>query len=85
MAPPLSPIHDWESVGEPTTGSLTYSPAGGTECGTEYEFRVRSYGDAATYAAGWGPDSDASLSNAKRYVPVGGEIARTHRPLRQEV
>lgn len=60
MAPPLSPVHDWESVGEPTAESLTYSSAGGTECGTEYEFRVRSYGDAATYAAGWGPDSDAS-------------------------
>ena len=26
-----------------------------------------------------------SLSNAKRYVPVEGEIARTYRPLRQEV
>ena len=25
------------------------------------------------------------LSNAKRYVPVEGEIARTYRPLRQEV
>ena len=55
MAPPLSPVYDWESVGEATTGSLTYSPAGGTECGTEYEFRVRSYGDAVTYAAGWAP------------------------------
>ena len=26
-----------------------------------------------------------SVSNAKRYVPVEGEIARTYRPLRQEV
>ena len=26
-----------------------------------------------------------NLSNAKRYVPVEGEIARTYRPLRQEV
>ena len=25
------------------------------------------------------------VSNAKRYVPVEGEIARTYRPLRQEV
>ena len=25
------------------------------------------------------------MSNAKRYVPVEGEIARTYRPLRQEV
>ena len=28
---------------------------------------------------------DEYLSNAKRYVPVEGEIARTYRPLRQEV
>ena len=31
------------------------------------------------------PFSSSELSNAKRYVPVEGEIARTYRPLRQEV
>ena len=30
-------------------------------------------------------DGGSFVSNAKRYVPVEGEIARTYRPLRQEV
>ena len=32
----------WTSVGTTATTLLTYSPAGGPECGTTYEFRVRS-------------------------------------------
>ena len=43
-----------------TTGvSATYSPAGGAECGTTYEFRVRSSGDGATYVADWGEPSQS--------------------------
>ena len=50
---------DWASLPAVTGTSTTYTPAGGPVCGTAYEFRVRSYGDAETYAAGWGPASDA--------------------------
>ena len=51
---------EWDSVGTTTSAVLTYSPEGGPVCGTEYGFRVRSYGDAVTYAAGWGSASDAA-------------------------
>ena len=51
--------NDWESVATTDGTSATFSPAGGPVCGTTYEFRVRSHGDASTYAAGWGPESDA--------------------------
>ena len=48
---------DWESLAAVTGTTDTYTPAGGPLCGSTYEFRVRSYGDAVTYAAGWGPIS----------------------------
>ena len=51
---------EWESVGTSTSTALTYSPEESPACGTEYEFTVRSHGDAVTYAAGWGSESDAS-------------------------
>ena len=49
---------DWAEV-ETTPGlSAAYSPVGGTECGTTYEFRVRAYGDGTTYVADWGTPSE---------------------------
>ena len=48
---------EWESLPAVTGTTDTYTPAGGPLCGATYEFRVRSYGDAVTYAAGWGPTS----------------------------
>ena len=47
----------WALVATTTGLSATYSPAGGTECGTTYEFRVRAYGDGTTYVADWGAPS----------------------------
>ena len=49
---------EWVSLGEPEQTSAAYSPVGGPACGTVYAFRVRSYGDGVTYAAGWGPESE---------------------------
>ena len=54
---------EWESVGTATTAVLTYSPEGGPVCGTSYGFRVRSYGDAVTYAAGWGHASEVESAS----------------------
>ena len=51
---------DWTSLPATSGTRTTYSPVGDPECGTTYEFRVRSYGDAETYAAGWGPESEAA-------------------------
>ena len=52
------PGGEWTRVGTTTSATLAYSPAGGSECGTTYDFRVRSYGDASTYAAGWSVESE---------------------------
>ena len=49
---------DWAGAATTTATALTYSPEGGPECGTTYEFRVRTYGDGAVYVAGWGAESD---------------------------
>ena len=44
---------DWASLPVTDGASSTFSPEDGPICGSSYEFRVRSYGDASTYAAGW--------------------------------
>ena len=49
---------DWASAATATATVLTFSPDGGPVCGTGYEFRVRAYGDGATYVAGWGAESE---------------------------
>ena len=54
---------------------------------------VRSVGLATIVQPPYSPEvnpaervfQEVRMSNAKRYVPVEGEIARTYRPLRQEV
>ena len=35
----------WTALTETTAAATTYTPAGGPACGTEYQFRVRAYGD----------------------------------------
>ena len=49
---------NWAPVATTTGLSATYSPSGGVECGTTYEFRVLAYGDGTTYVAGWGEPSE---------------------------
>ena len=51
------PNDDWAALGTATTTSLTYTPEGGPDCGTTYQFRVRAYGDGTQYQASWGPES----------------------------
>ena len=51
------PGGEWARVGATTATTLTYSLSGGPECGATFEFRVRSFGDATTYAAGWSEGS----------------------------
>ena len=48
---------DWDAIGTTTATSTGFAPDGGPACGSTYRFRVRAYGDAQTYAAGWGPES----------------------------
>ena len=50
---------DWALVATTAGLSATYSPSGGVECGTTYEFRVRAYGDGTTYVADWSEPSEA--------------------------
>ena len=42
----------------PEGTSTTYSPADGPACETTYEFRVRAYGNGATYVAGRSAESE---------------------------
>ena len=55
---------DWASAGTAAASPLTFSPEGSPTCGVAYEFRVRSHGDASTYASGWGPESEAASATA---------------------
>ena len=49
----------WAALPETTGVRVTYAPDGGPACSTEYRFRVRAYGDGATYTETWGAESDA--------------------------
>ena len=49
----------WTTLPETTTVAAAYTPPAGVTCGTTHRVTVRSYGDAVTYAAGWGPESTA--------------------------
>ena len=46
-----------------TSTSQTFSPEGGPECGTTYEFQVQARGDGKTYPANW-----SSRSNSVTYA-----------------
>ena len=48
----------WTALPETTGVSAAYALEGGPDCDTEYQFRVRAYGDGETYIAGWGEASD---------------------------
>ena len=48
----------WTGAGTTTTTSLDYSPTGGPDCSTTYDFTVRAHGDGLTYVADWGPESE---------------------------
>ena len=48
----------WTALPETTDVSVTYAPADGPDCGAEYQFRVRAYGDGDTYTEMWGVESD---------------------------
>ena len=67
----------WTPLPETTTATATYTPADGVTCETTHRFRVRSYGDAVTYAVGWGAESTAaSVETAScNAAPEFGETA----------
>ena len=64
----------WDMVATTTGVTETYSPSGGAECGTTYEFRVRAYGDATVYAAVWSQPSEpeSHTTGACNRAPVFG-------------
>ena len=49
--PPLGPA-SWTTVGDAITGTGVSDT--GLECGTEYEYQVKTYGDGTVLAAQWG-------------------------------
>ena len=55
----------WTALPETTDASVTYTPEGDPDCGTEYQFRVRAYGDGDTYTEMWGPESGVDSVNTE--------------------
>ena len=47
----------WAALPETTGLSAAYASEGGPDCGAEYRFRVRAYGDGGTYTEMWGAES----------------------------
>ncbi|MDE2718085.1 MAG: cadherin domain-containing protein [Chloroflexota bacterium] len=47
----------WTNLESTTNTSQTFSPEGGPECGTTYEFQVQARGDGETYQANWSSPS----------------------------
>ncbi len=52
-----APDAQWTALPETTGVSAAFSPRGGPECSTEYQFRVRAYGDGVSYTEMWGTES----------------------------
>ena len=48
---------EWASLPATSGTSATYTPDVVPSCETTYQFRVRAYADASTYAAGWSVES----------------------------
>ena len=69
----------WALVATTTGLSATYSPVDGAECGTTYEFRVRTYGDGTTYVADWGEPSQPEpyMTDVCNRVPRFGASSYT--------
>ena len=44
----------WTNLDSTTKTSYAFSPEGGVECGTTYEFRLQAHGDGETHPAVWG-------------------------------
>ena len=65
----------WTALPEVTTTETTYTPTDGPACGTTYRFRVRAYGDGATYAAVWGTESGAESVTTATCPPEFGQNA----------
>ena len=59
----------WTALPETAALGATYAPAGGTACSTEYQFRVRAYGDGDIYIEMWGVESDAELMETATCLP----------------
>ena len=51
------PDDEWASLPATSGTTLTYTPTDAPHCESIYQFRVRAYGDASTYAAGWSVES----------------------------
>lgn len=60
---------EWTALPETTGMSATYTPEGGPECGTEYQFQVRAYGDGETYTEMWGDESNVETVETANCVP----------------
>ena len=59
----------WTALPETTDVSATYAPADGPDCGAEYRFRVRAYGDGDAYTEMWGVESDVEPVEAATCPP----------------
>ena len=68
-----APTVTWTALPETTGVSVTYSPTGGPDCGTEYRFRVRAFGDGDAYTEMWGSESDAVSVATATCNPEFGE------------
>ena len=65
----------WEALPAVTTTSATYTPTGGPQCSSSYEFRVRARGDGFTYATHWGPESEEDMVSTESCPPVFDETS----------
>ena len=68
---------EWTALPETTGVGATYTPVGSPDCGTEYQFRVRVYGDGDTYTETWGVESGVESVETATCVPEFGPTSYT--------
>ena len=60
----LSTSSRWLTATSNLSGSSTSYTVTGLQCGKEYQFQIRAYGDGSSYASSWGPYSSSPHPSA---------------------
>ena len=65
----------WEALPTVQGANATYTPMGGSQCSSTYEFRVRAHGDGFTHPTHWGPESAPASVDTQSCPPEFDEAS----------
>ena len=63
----------WAALPAVTAANAAYTPTGGPQCSSTYDFRVRAHGDGFTYPTHWGTESESESEATSSCPPAFDE------------